>query len=212
MAHFKTEKWIDYMNQAVTAEESERMEAHLKQGCKRCEETVSIWQKVQRSAAMERSYHPPADTVRLAKAAFVGAGSKAQRRAASSRIQVLFDSFLQPAFAGARSAGCGIRQMLYRADPFQIDLQLEARPGGNRVLVTGQLLHLDKPEVAVKDTRVVLSNMRGQVIYTAANQFGEFSGEVENSGDLQLTFANPGGTPIVISLQEALGNLPKEKA
>jgi hypothetical protein len=54
--------------------------------------------------------------------------------------------------------------------------------------------------------------MRGQVVHTVANQFGEFSGEIDNSGDLQMTFAGPGGKPIVISLREALGHLPEEIA
>ena len=62
------------------------------------------------------------------------------------------------------------------------------------------------------DTRVLLSNMRGQVVHSTVNQFGEFSGEIDNSGDLQLTFASPRGTPIVISLREALGHLPEEIA
>jgi hypothetical protein len=50
------------------------------------------------------------------------------------------------------------------------------------------------------------------VVHTVANQFGEFSGEIDNSGDLQMTFASPGGTPIVLSLREALGHLPEEIA
>lgn len=212
MAHFTTETWIDYVNQAVTAKEKRLMDTHLKQGCKRCEETVSVWQKVRQSASAQGNYQPPQDTVRVAKAAFSQAGLEAQRKGAGSRIQVLFDSFLQPLSAGARSTGSGTRQMLYRADPFQIDVQLEAKPGGNKVVVTGQLLNLDKPEVAAGDTRITLSNLRGQVLYTIANKFGEFSGEIENSGDLQLTFTNPGGNPIVISLREALGHLPKEQA
>jgi hypothetical protein len=211
MEHFKTEKWIDFVNQVVSANEKELMEKHLKQGCKRCSETVSLWQRVRQSAAAEGNYQPPEDTVRLAKAAFAGAGLTGQRKGAGSRVKVLFDSFLQPVFEGARSAGTGTRQMLYRADPFQIDVQVEAKPGGSRIVVTGQLLDLSNPEIIARDTRILLSNMRGQVVHTVPNQFGEFSGEIDNSGDLQMTFAGPGGRPIVISLREALGHLPEEK-
>jgi hypothetical protein len=210
MEHFTTEKWIDFVNQAVAANEKTLMENHLEQGCEPCMATVSLWQKVRQSAAAERNYQPPEDSVRIAKAAFAGAGMKGQRKGAGSRIKVLFDSFLQPVFEGARSAGTTSRQMLYRADPFQIDVHLEAKPGSNRIMVTGQLLDLNNPEIVARDTRILLSNMRGQVVHTIANQFGEFSGEIENSGDLQMTFASPGGTPIVISLREALGHLPEE--
>lgn len=212
MEHFTTEKWIDFVNQAVDANAGQLMKEHLEQGCKRCMKTVSIWQKVQQSAASEANYQPSEGAVRLAKAAFAGAGLAGHRKEAGSRVKVLFDSFLQPVFQGARSAGVSTRQMLYRADPFQIDLQVEAKPGSSRIVVTGQMLDLSNPGIIARDTRILLSNMRGQVVHTVANQFGEFSGEIDNSGDLQMTFASPGGQPIVISLREALGRLPEETA
>src|SRR5467141_4916182 len=162
MEHFTTENWIDFVNQAVAANEKVLMEKHLEQACKRCMSTVSLWQKVRQSAAAEGNYQPPEDSVRLAKAAFAGGGLMGQRKGAGSRVKVLFDSFLQPVFEGARSAGTTTRQKLYRADPFQIDVQLEAKPGGNRIVVTGQLLDLSNPGVIGRDARIVLSNMQGQ--------------------------------------------------
>jgi hypothetical protein len=211
MEHFTTENWIDFVNQAIGATEKLSMERHLKQGCKRCVKTVSFWQRVRQSGASEANFQPPVDAVRIAKAAFAGAGLAGQRKGAGSRIKVLFDSFLQPVFEGARSAGAGTRQMLYRADPFQIDVQVEAKHGGNRIVITGQLLNLNSPGIIGQDARIVLSNMRGQVVHAATNQFGEFSAEIENSGDLQMTFASPGSQPIVISLRDALGNLPGDE-
>jgi hypothetical protein len=207
MEHFATEKWIDFVNQSVDTNEKQLMERHLQQGCKRCRKTVSLWQKVRQSAASEANYQPPEHAVRLAKAAFAEAGLAGHKKGAGSRIKLLFDSFLQPAFEGARSAGAGTRQMLYRADPFQIDIQVEAAPGRNRIVVTGQLLNLSNPGILDQGTRIALSNMRGQVVNAITNQFGEFSGEIENSGDLQMTFASPSSPPIVISLRDALGNL-----
>jgi len=207
MEHFRTENWIDFVNQAVAVHEKSLMEQHLSQGCKRCRKTVSLWQRVGQYAALEAIYQPPLDSVRIAKATFAGAGLAVQRKGASSRIEVLFDSFLQPFFEGARSAGAGTRQMLYRADPFQIDVQVEAKPDGNRVVVTGQLLDLSNPGVAGREARIVISNMRGHIVSAVTNQFGEFSGEIENSGDLQMTFAAPDSQPIVISLRDALGSL-----
>jgi len=206
MEHFAIERWIDFVNEAVDTKEKQLMERHLQQGCKRCTKTVSLWQKVWQSAASEANYQPPEHAVRLAKAAFAEAGLAGQRKGAS-RIKLLFDSFLQPAFEGARSAGAGTRQMLYRADPFQIDIQVEAAAGRNRIVVTGQLLNLSNPGILDQGTRIALSNMRGKVVNAMTNQFGEFSGEIENSGDLQMTFASPISAPIVISLRDALGNL-----
>ena len=114
MKHFTTEEWIDFVNQAVSPRGREEMGNHLKQGCKRCRETVSLWQRVQKFAAAETSYQPPAATLRIAKAAFAASRLGSQRKKSRSRISVLFDSFLQPAAAGARSAAIDSRQMLYR--------------------------------------------------------------------------------------------------
>src|SRR5713226_7492556 len=65
-------------------------------------------------------------------------GGKAEQwQETGGLIQLLFDSFSQPALAGARSAAMRIRQMLYRAEPYQIDIQIEAQPERNRLVVTG---------------------------------------------------------------------------
>ena len=208
MKHFTTEEWINFVNQVVSPGELQEMNNHLKQGCKRCQETVSMWQRVERSAAAERNYQPPADTLRMVKAAFAAAGLHGQRKESRSRISILFDSFLQPVVEGARSAATDSRQMLYRADPFQIDLQIEAKPDSNHLLVTGQLLDLNNPGIAGNDVGVTLSNLRGHVVQAVSNQHGEFTCEIKNSGDLQIAFSSSRGEPIVISLRDALGRLP----
>jgi len=209
MKHFSTEKWIDFVNQVASTSEAESMKQHLQQGCKRCAATVSLWEKVQRSAATEARYQPPAGAVRVVKSAFAGERFSRTPKTAASHIAVLFDSFLRPVFAGARSTAAATRQMLYQASPFQIDVQIEAK-SGNRISVTGQLLESNNPNVPCHGVRVVLSNMRGTMVHLVTNQFGEFSSDVDNSGDLQMTFTGADGKPIVISLREALGKANKE--
>lgn len=102
--------------------------------------------------------------------------------------------------------------MLYRADPYQIDIQIEPKPGGNRLVVTGQILDISDPGVIGRDIPVTISNRRGNSVIAATNKFGEFSGEIENSGDLELSIASPDEQPIVISLRNALGNIRGGKA
>jgi len=209
MMHMATEKWIDFVNNVSSGDEKAAMEKHLQLGCKRCQETVSFWQRVRQTATSEAAYQPPADIVRMAKVAFQGS-EFAMEEPTSSGIQVLFDSFLQPMFQGARSAAASSRQILYRAEPFQVDLQIEEKAGG-ALIVSGQLLHLAQPEEMVRDTRVELSNMRGQSLKTATNEFGEFSAEINNSGKLQMTIANPDGEPITIFLKKTVGRNSGEK-
>ncbi len=212
MKHFTTEEWIDFVNQVNSPTQREAMQKHLGSGCKRCMETVSLWQKIRETAAAEANYQPPATDVRIAKAAFSAAGRARQLKEKSGFVEVLFDSSLQPMVAGARSSGLGTRQMLYRADPYQIDIQIEAKPEGNRLMVTGQLLDVSSPGIVGRDVNITLSNHRGNVVHTLTNQFGEFRSEIENTGDLELSFPGQTDKPIVISLRNALGQLPGSKA
>src|SRR5262245_53724952 len=98
MKHFTTEEWIDFVNQVGASSKKLEMQRHLESGCQRCRETVDLWQKVHRAGAAERSYQPPAESVRAAKAAFTASGLAAKPKESGSLIEVLFDSFLQPAF------------------------------------------------------------------------------------------------------------------
>ncbi len=211
MKHFKAEEWIDFVNHVGSDDRQEAMQKHLGTGCKRCVETVALWQKVANAAAVEASYQPAAESVRVVKAAFATAGWAAKRQETGGLIQLLFDSFSRPALAGARSAAMRIRQMLYRAEPYQVDIQIEAQPERNRLVVTGQLLDVSHPEIVGRDVQVTLSDGRENVLNTETNQFGEFRGEVENSGDLELTFLGRAGKPIVILLRGALDQLSGAK-
>ena len=212
MKHYSTEEWVDFVNHTVTAARQEAMQKHLATGCKGCKETVSLWQKVSKTAAAEANYQPPADTVRLAKAAYLTTRLNTPQKESRSLVEVLFDSFLQPATAGARSIVIGTRQMLYRAGPYQIDIQIEPKQSTDRLIITGQLLDLGNPGVLGSDIQVTISNQRGNSVVATTNQFGEFSGEVENTGDLELTIPGEAEKPIVLSLRNALGELPRGKS
>lgn len=202
MKHFTIEDEIDFVNEVVPTTRKMTMEEHLK-GCKRCTKAVSQWRQVRGSAATEANYQPPAEALRIAKAAFAGL-QLALRGEIDSSIEVVFDSFLQPPLEGFRSAGGGTRHVLYRADPFQIDLQVELQPGDKGVVVTGQLLSLRDPQTAKRNVQLILADLRGRLVRTVTNEFGEFRAEIENSGELALVFYDADDKPVVISLRDAL--------
>jgi hypothetical protein len=209
MEHFTTEEWIDFMNQVVPNETRAEMQQHLF-GCKRCARELDLWQKVHETAAKENGWQPPDEILRIAKQAFQSVGRTTSLT--SSLVEVLFDSFLQPAIAGARSAAMGSRQMLYRAGNYQIDIQLELKPGTNLVAVAGQIMDVSLPDSVSRRIPVTLSNLQGHVIYTATNEFGEFRAEIQNSGDLELSVPRYGESSITISLRNALNGLPGDPA
>jgi hypothetical protein len=86
-----------------------------------------------------------------------------------------------------------------------MDLLIEAISDTNRVAVTGQLLDASHTELVVRDVPVTRSNRLGDLVHAATNEFGEFYGEVENSGELELSLPIRRGRWIVISLKNALG-------
>src|SRR5258708_35732526 len=120
MKHFMTEEWIDFVNQVSSPKQQEAMKKHLGTGCKRCAETVAIWQKVHNSAAVEASNQPPATDVRIVKAAFATAGRAKQLEEKGTFVEVLFDRFLQPVLAGARSMGLVTRENRRCTEPYTI--------------------------------------------------------------------------------------------
>lgn len=164
-------------------------------------ETSALWRRLANAAVIEVRYQPPEAKVRTVKAAFATARLASKPQETRGRIQLLFDSFSQSAPPGTRSAATRNRQMLYRAAPYQVDLQIEFLPERNRLMVTGQLLDVDRPEIIARGVQVTLSNCGQSVVTVVTNQFGEFGGEIENSGDLDLSFLGPGGKPIVILLR-----------
>jgi predicted anti-sigma-YlaC factor YlaD len=203
MKHFTIEDEIDFVNQVVPTTRKVAMERHLKD-CGRCAKAVSQWQRARQCAAAESNYQPPQEAVRIAKAAFAGLQLAMHRKPAGGSIELVFDSFLHAQAEGFRSAGSATRQMVYRADPFQIDLHIELQPGDKRVVVTGQLLGLRDPQIVGENVGLILANLCGRLVRTVTNQFGEFRAEIENSGDLALVFFKTDHKPVVIPLQDAL--------
>ncbi|HUK54067.1 MAG TPA: hypothetical protein VL099_12325 [Candidatus Binatia bacterium] len=202
MKHIAMEDWIDFVNETDSDAKRQAIRRHLDGGCARCAKSLALWKRVRQAAAAEKQYQPDAATLRTAKAAFAAANLGAARRAKRGVAELLFDSFLRPAAEGARAAGGGARQVLYRSEPFQIDVQIEGTPHSNRLVITGQLLDTSREEKVARRVPLMLSNTRGIMVRMVTNEFGEFAGVIEDSGDLELSFIGRNEKPVVIALRE----------
>ncbi|MGH9776052.1 MAG: hypothetical protein ACRD50_14020 [Candidatus Acidiferrales bacterium] len=200
MKHYSDEEWIDFMNQVTPQARYEEMQKHVASGCAGCTRQAAIWQRVHQMASMEAGYQPDADTLRVVKSAFAAHSARKE----SGRVAQLFDSLLQPAFAGARSMGSESRQLLYSAGPYLLDVQIKPKSTGNGIEVTGQLLHSEQPEQAVRDALVLFFSGDEEVTLAMTNQFGEFRGELENCEDLELHLPVPQGEPLVVPLRDLM--------
>ncbi len=213
MTHSQALELSDFVNRVAHVDPRTVMQTRGGTRRKRFVETAALRQKVAPAAAAEASYQPAAEKVFFVKAAFPAVGFSATLQEAGGVLQLVLvhDSFSQPVLAGIRSASRPIRQLLYRADPYQVDLQIELQREGNRLVVTGQLLDVSRPEMVGRDVQVMLSDGREYIVNTVTNQFGEFRAEVESSGDLELSFLSHGRKPIVVLLRGALDQLSGAK-
>jgi hypothetical protein len=212
MPQFGAFEWIDTRSQLASDDRRKEMEPNLAKDRKERPEKETLWQKVAKAAAAEASYQLPPQKVRAVKSAFTMTGRSSGRQKTSGLLQLLYDSFSQPALAGVRSGSMRTRQMLYRADPYQIDLQVELEPEQNRLVITGQLVDLSHPEMVGREVDVTISDGHESVVNTITNQFGEFRGEVKNSGNLEITLIGRTGKPIAILLRGPLDPLADAKA
>lgn len=110
---------------------------------------------------------------------------KPRRREAQPQIELVCESFATPPL-GVRSIAHPQRHLLYRAEPFELDLLIELLSDCNRLRITGQLLDTNLPAVFRRGVRVTLWNLRQSVVTLRTNEWGEFLGEIEDSGELMV--------------------------
>lgn len=203
MKHLSDEEAVNFVNKVMSDQEQLEVRKHIESGCKSCIEAISTWQRVREASSVESDYQPPAGVVRIAKAAFATAGLEK----VIGGVKLLFDSILQPVAVGVRSVSTDTRQLLYGVGPYLIDLYISAKPGGKIVSVTGQLMNSKFPERILNAVPILVGNGTGTAILAKTNNFGEFQGELEYSGDLELRLPNSEGQEIVIQLGCLLAGL-----
>jgi hypothetical protein len=161
--------------------------AHLAAGCETCTGDSYWYATVSEIAATDDSLAPPAwvlkrafrtiETQRLARPA---------GRIARTVATLVFDSLTRPSPAGVRSAESSNRQLLYRAGPFSVDVQVLASAHTGVDLI-GQVLR--EGEAAFESVaQVELEMLRmGRTVMTAyTNDRGEFAASNLEPGILGL--------------------------
>jgi hypothetical protein len=137
---------VDFVDGLATQEERQIVECHLAEGCARCAAAVEWYSSVRAAARTDRSAEPPPWVVERTISAITDAREAARRRGvkgflAKIRAVLVADS-LSPSPAYTRGA-VDARQLLYSAQPFDIDLLVAEAGEPDRLRVAGQVLALD---------------------------------------------------------------------
>lgn len=194
MKHFGEAQWADFVRNLLSPTKRMAMQQHIDDGCKKCSDTLRIWQSVSSITEAESSFAPPADTVRVVKSQFADI-----RPAASSGVRLVFDSLLQPATAGTRGSASA-RQFLYETDEYYIDLRLEPRAEADRACLIGQVLNRAGADRSAPGLAVRLQEGANPIAHTSTNEFGEFELEFVAANSLWLAISRGEAHEIVLPL------------
>ena len=133
--HLSSEEALDLIEQRVPEAQAAFWTAHF-EACSDCSKQFQDWKELH--SLMKRTHlesAPEAD-LRLARAIYQPAAGE-KRSVREIIASIAFDSFTQPALAGARGTA-GARQYLLRADEFDIHLRLSGASPERRL--SGQIL------------------------------------------------------------------------
>jgi hypothetical protein len=193
--HFRSEEWVDFARNVVGADKRKAMQNHLDAGCKPCSKIVNLWRSVHEISQRDATYAPPASTVRSVEGMFA-----IHRPAMPATTRLLFDSFQAPRPAGVRSAAPSVRQLLYGAGEYRVDIRIEPEMDSPKAALIGQILNSQDPDKRINAAPVKLLRAGKVRAECLTNRFGEFHFECHLESHLRLIVSLPDGAEVVVPI------------
>jgi hypothetical protein len=191
--HLSSEIALDFVERRLDPEQSGFWQKHL-EICTECTQEVGRWRQL--GTDLERSHLESAPDQELQKAMHIyprkpdgGGGSRVRSVLAS----LVFDSFMQPAFAGARGTTAAARQLVMRAEEFDIHVKIWGEDDHRQML--GQLLPRTGEDF-VQSARFHLLKNGERIESTSVDEVGEFHFSDVPDGNLSLQIDLPNLTVI----------------
>jgi hypothetical protein len=182
--HLSAEEALDLIEKRATTEQIRFWDTHMGT-CSSCRNQLEGWQKIREALKRESLESAPAPLVARAESIFEPPAARQTLR--EILASVVFDSFAQPALAGARG-GSSSRQFLLTAEDFDIHLRIWALANSRRV--TGQILSRGK-NAALKNVSLHLLQEGKRIGTAAADEFGEFEFPEVVEGPVSLEIELP---------------------
>ena len=199
MGHFDDQEWIDLARGTIDPGRSAELEAHLAEGCSACQTTVSWWRGVIGLASRVRQ-SVPEDAVRNVKSAFSLVKTPGVVVRTIQFATMVFDSFLSPAPAGARSAWFGQRHCVYQSGGFTVEFHLGAGRENDKGFLTGQIADPFQRSLGFSGSQVKLVQGTSVTAETTANAYGEFMLEMTLHESQWILIEIPERPPIAIPI------------
>lgn len=192
--HLSLEMALDLAEGRISEDQAIFWEKHL-ETCVECAQDVSGWQQFKFDLGRSHLTNASDEDLRNAFAIFPTErterfGSKTLRSVFGT---IIFDNFAQPALEGARGASITARQLVMRAEEFDIHVKIWGDPDRREML--GQLLPRSSQEF-IRVARFHLLRNGERLDTTTINDLGEFHFTDIPEGDLSLQIDLPNVTVI----------------
>lgn len=185
--HLSSEAALDLIEERLPENQKAFWHRHLEL-CKECTAEIGRWRELE--TALRRSHLKSAPEESVKRAVQV-ISSRPVEKSSSNRwvlASIIFDSFLQPALAGVRGTSAVSRQLVMRAEEFDIHIKVWGEPERRQML--GQLLSRRGANFVESANLHLIQH--GERLETAtADKSGEFHFRDLPEGDLSLQIDLP---------------------
>ena len=182
--HLSAEVALDLIEQRTTEDQVVFWNQHIAT-CQSCNDQLQAWRRIRALLKRENLESVPASITASAHTIFEP--STPRRPLRELLASVVFDSFAQPALAGARGA-LSTRQLLLSAEEIDVHLRVWAQGAERRI--AGQVLSRSKT-TDIGGTRLHLLSEGKRISSVEADKFGEFEFEEVTDGPLELEIELP---------------------
>ncbi|HYR91583.1 MAG TPA: hypothetical protein VE422_46445 [Terriglobia bacterium] len=189
--HLRTETALDLLDGRMEQGEETFWKDHL-QSCKGCKGELSVWQQLGTDMKRFHLMSAPDEDVKKAIHIFSRQSERVQATLRHLIATIMIDSFREPAFAGSRGAAGTARQLVLRAEEFDIHIKIWGEREHRQML--GQLL--PRGETFVRVARFHLLRNGERLETTGVDDVGEFHFTEVPEGDLSLQIDLPNLTVI----------------
>lgn len=178
---------IDYLDNRLDDQAGGIVAAHMATRCAKCDGIRQWYLQVRALAASDDCIDPPTWVLKRAIRIFSAeVAPSTLDRVKQFVASLVFDSLSRPVPAGVRLTESTVRQLLYRADVYSIDLQIAPREEA-RALLHGQVLREGETRFdSVSNLRVELAEKKRVLHSVLTNEMGEFELERVANGDYEL--------------------------
>src|SRR5262245_44993940 len=189
--HLDAESALDFIEGQLQKDREAFWKQHL-ETCSDCAQDFRQWQEI--AVYLKRSHLVSASQGNLDKVIQIFPPQAAEpTRLRSILATTVFDSFLQPALAGARGGTSTARQLVMRAEEFDIHVKIWGDQDRRQLL--GQVLPRNGKDF-VRSGRFHLLRNGERIESTATDETGEFHFTDVPEGDLSLQIDLPNLTVI----------------